>query len=288
MRLVFASYFQSLENYCDARNEPVTRPGLVRFIAGDHASDDDLKRFDLVKVLRFGNQRAALHLRKDDVDFIATMGFEFGADLVDLVEEDMSSGLFVLIAVETRAQPIKPPSWVRNFVEASSLTDDSSYDGHDYALVRELMPTMRLFRCSEELDAETAAHHILTLCIGECERGGSWINSSLAAELRAMCDSGIQHMPYEAIARSTFDSDPRTMYMALYRCLEATYAYEACRKLARALGLPVAWRELAIALDSELNWRPQEASSLNLVLRYADRQDLEASLSPVGWWTFRS
>lgn len=70
--------------------------------------------------------------------------------------------------------------------------------------------------------------------------------------------------------------------MALYRCIEATYAYESSRRLVERLALGVSWQDMAAALESEVGWHPQEASSLNLVLQYALEQDLVDICSCLG------
>jgi hypothetical protein len=112
------------------------------------------------------------------------------------------------------------------------------------------------------------------LCADECQKSGSWIDAELAEVIVALADVGIPFLPYEALCRSMFDFDPRSLFMALYRCIEATYAYESCRKLVNKLSLGTAWHELAAALESEVGWHPREAASLNLVLKYAHEGDL--------------
>lgn len=85
----------------------------------------------------------------------------------------------------------------------------------------------------------------------------------------------VPSLPYRELARAVLDLDPRNLYMALYRCVEATYAYEKATKLANALSLTLAWDEVAAALDSEMGWHPPEAQSLNVALERANERDLE-------------
>lgn len=120
------------------------------------------------------------------------------------------------------------------------------------------------------------------LSIEECPSGESWIDDPLADELVTLADLNVSHFPYDVVCRSIFDWDPRSLYMALYRCLEATYAYESCRRLIASLGLDKDWHELAAALDAEVGWHPQEAASLNLVLQYALKDDLQAVCDCLG------
>ena len=92
--------------------------------------------------------------------------------------------------------------------------------------------------------------------------------------LVSLTDLNVPALPYAAIGESMFDADPRSLYMALYRCIEATYAFETSRRLVDDLKLSVPWVEMAEALANVAGWRPQEASSLNIVLRNALEQDL--------------
>jgi hypothetical protein len=112
------------------------------------------------------------------------------------------------------------------------------------------------------------------ICAEECQQGGSWIESDLADVLVTLTDLNVPALPYSAICRSMFDSDPRSLFMALYRCIEATYAFESSRRVVDRLGLQLQWQALAAALEEEVGWHPQEASSLNVVLRHAVEDDL--------------
>jgi hypothetical protein len=108
------------------------------------------------------------------------------------------------------------------------------------------------------------------------------MSQQLTYELMSLADLNIAFFPYGALCRSMFDSDPRSLYMALYRCIEATYAYESCRKLVDALALSMEWHRLAAALESEVGWHPQQAASLNVVLKYALEEDLAEVCRCVG------
>ena len=120
------------------------------------------------------------------------------------------------------------------------------------------------------------------ICAEECRQGASWIEQDLAYVLVSLTDLSIPSMPYAAICRSMFDTDPRTLFMALYRCIEATYAFESSRKVVDRLGPAIPWQELAAALEEEVGWHPQEASSLQVVLRHAMEKDLEELCACLG------
>ncbi|WP_175009285.1 hypothetical protein [Cellulosimicrobium sp. TH-20] len=169
--------------------------------------------------------------------------------------------------------PARSPAEVRNVVEVGHKGEDG-YLGHDPRAVEGLFPAIQVLECNGDIDVEAAHRIFLRICVEECRRGASWISDELADGLDALADLAVPELPYAAIGRSIFDSDPRSMFMAVYRCIEATYAYESMRRVVERLGLTHSWQELARALELEVGWHPQEASSLNLVLVNALDRDL--------------
>lgn len=272
MRLVQTAFFDSLIAYCDARGEPIVSTG-ARYIEGTDETDDDLKRLIVKHCVQFGRRRALVHLVKDDEDYLATVGFEFPEDSVEVESLELSSGFFAVLVTELNIQPIAHPAKVRNVVEIAVM-GDGGYEGHSLYALAELFPSMRIGRSRDVVDYESVSQYFLSQCIAESEASGSWIESDFARELRGIGRSGISLLPYDALSRATFDLDPRSMFMALYRCLEATYAFESCRQLLSVLDIEKSWRDLAMALDKELSWRPREADSLETILRYASEDDL--------------
>lgn len=272
MTLVQSAFFDGLGEYCDARGEPIASPG-VRYIEGTDETDDDLQRLIIKQRVQFGRRRGLVHLAKDDEHYLATVGFEFPEENATVEPLELSSGFFAVLVTDLKIQPTASAVSVRNVVEVAAL-GDSGYEGHSLDALADLFPVMRLFRSREVIDAESVSQYLLSQCIAESEGGGSWIDSDFAQELRAIGTSGIQLLPYDALSRATFDLDPRSMFMALYRCLEATYAFESCRQLVSSLVIDKSWRELAIALDKELSWRPRESDSLETILKYASEDDL--------------
>lgn len=73
-------------------------------------------------------------------------------------------------------------------------------------------------------------------------------------------------IPFRGFSRAAFDSDPRTLFMALYRCLENLYAYARVSELVIELELESTWVQAAEMLARRIKWRPQEESSLGDVL----------------------
>lgn len=271
----FQRLFDHLESFADRRGEPVQTRGHGRWARAD---DDDakeiLKSLRLVQVLRFGEQRALVWARDTQRDYVVMLGFNLEPDLPQLEAISASSGFTMAILSDLLPMPVGSAAQVRNVVEAGSKLEQG-YDGHDPRLIEALFPAIQVFACRDPFDAELVARLFLRLSVAECGLSGSWISDGLAEGLASLTDLSVPSMPYGSICQSVFDADPRTMFLAIYRCIEATYAYEATRKLVERLSLPHAWSEVAAALDEEIGWHPKEAQSLNLILQYALDRDLE-------------
>jgi hypothetical protein len=271
--------FATLEAYCSAHEDPIELPGAPRYIYGDSTAKRYLKFMQAGPILRFGYHRSLVNLYVGSEHFIALTGFEFEPSFGQerafrmLSPLALDPGIAVLVLFTVRPRPTASASTVKNLVEVFS-GHETNYRGHYIEDIATLFPSIQIFRCAQPLDEDACWRIFLMLSADECQKSGSWIETELAEVIVALADIGMPFLPYEALCRSMFDFDPRSLFMALYRCIEATYAYESCRKLVNKLSLRTAWHELAAALESEVGWHPREAASLNLVLRYAHDGDL--------------
>jgi hypothetical protein len=273
--------FRHLEGHCARRGEPIPSAGAVRWVQGDETAQDWLKHLQLRMRLRFGRRRSLTWLSYNGADLVCLVGFEFEPTLAQIQPCATNAGVSVCILSELQPLPLATPAQIRNVVEVGSQ-DEPGYAGHDCAALEALFPELRLFETPHRLNEEAVSRLFLMVSIHECRNGESWIDETLADDLATLADLNVSHFPYDALCRSIFDWDPRSLYMALYRCLEATYAYESCRKLVTSLNLAQDWHELAAALDTEVGWHPQQAASLNLVLQYALEDDLQAVCDCLG------
>ncbi len=266
--------FAHLESYCARRGEPLATAGSVRWVRSQSALDRSvLKDLKVHEVLRFGRYRALCRTRLAQTNYIGLLGFEFAVDLPQLVARELGAGFVVALLSELLPQPLSGPAQVRDVVEVGRA-DEEEYGGHEHDAIQSVFPPLQLLECREVPDGDAIWRLFLLVCGQECQQGGSWMESELTDALSSLTDLSVAALPYQAICLSMFDADPRSLFMALYRCIEATYAYEATQKIVDKLRLEVTWLELATVLDGEIGWHPQEASTLNLVLKNALRTDL--------------
>lgn len=269
------SLFAILVAYCEKRNDPISDISSPRWVQSNKTEKEWLKYLSVIAYLSFGRHRYLTWLRfgEDGPHYIGLVGFEYDPDYPELPSIDVNSGLTVSLISELGIQPNAPTSVVRNVVEVGAM-GDPGYEGHDQSQVASLFPMVKALRSESPLDDTTVWPIFLRLSVDECRLGSSWIDDELAASLSTLAALNVPSLPYAELCRSVFDLDPRSLFMSLYRCIEATYAFDKSTKLGTALDLEIPWYEIAAVLDSKLGWHPQEASSLNVALKHANRRDL--------------
>lgn len=273
--------FHLLDDYCSRRGDPVRYKDRIRYVYSNNEDKHDLQNTQIARVIKFGRHRAlSLLTTGEGENLVATIGFEFDLDNPELEFTETSSGMKVALISEINPHPTASTANVRNIVEADDKSNPT-YSGHHIDDIETLFPPIQTWRARDLSDDDSVWQVFLMVCVSECRLGGSWIDDDLARDLTTLAQLNVPSLPYHALCQSIFDLDPRSLYMALYRCIEATYAYDSCRQLVANLSLKEDWQSVARALASTVSWHPQESNSLQASLRYAideDLKDLCASL----------
>jgi hypothetical protein len=274
--------FTRLVNHCAARGTLISRPSAARWVASDPVSRDLLKNLKVLGSISFGRFRHCAWLQYDNTHYLCTVGFEQDDNVLKLSPVENVQGYDVCLLSELPVQPRSGPAGIRNVVEYGSK-EDSDYEGHDGDAVIALFPEIRVFKNGRDiLDEAVVWPACLLVCVAESALMGSWIEEPLASSLGALADLAVPSLPYRELCRAVLDLDPRSLYMALYRCIEATYAFEHASRLAAALSLSMSWHEVAASLDAHMGWHPPEANSLNVALTHAQGEDLRSVCDCLG------
>lgn len=234
-----------------------------------------------------GRHQAAALLETPNGNVLATAGFEAEAVLSSsyIRELEIPPGIAVAAIADLEVEPTGLPLAVLDVVAAGQL-GDSEYKGHDLPTVQALFPRLRAF----EIDAEVAGAdkfdaNLLTICAAEGVGGNGWIAKPLADELVGLAEQRIAGFPYEFLVMAALELDPRNLFLALYRCLEATYAFNRASELAMNLGVTDRpWFDVAKALGESLSWYPRHDQSLVAVLSLpaVDPDDIRALAVSLG------
>ncbi|MWV48901.1 hypothetical protein GRS96_06365 [Rathayibacter sp. VKM Ac-2803] len=274
--------FQQLVSYSGERGYNVTNANAVRWVHANDDADAVLIGATLRESMSFGRFRHLAWLEFDKVDYVCSVGFEGELRDPNLLFIDDVQGFDVCLLTELRVSPNASAVKVYNIVEASSRDTDSAYVGHDNALVTGLYPPIKVYRSVTPISSEVVWSSFLDFSANELEYGGSWIDKELAGLLSQLAQKSLESLPYAELCRSTLELDPRSLFMSLYRCIEATYAHDKASMLKNALSIEASWNEIASVLEKQMSWRPLEETSLISVLSLAKDEDLREICACLG------
>ncbi|MFQ2875296.1 hypothetical protein ACLILY_08105 [Mycobacterium sp. MS3] len=273
-----ATIFGKLGKYAADRGTSV--PDGERYIFLDETEYDVLVASRRVAHLKFGRAQAAALIKAPAGEVLALAGFDAeGLARAERIREvDLSPGLVVAMLADLEVDPSVSPALVLNVVAAGSK-DDAEYQGHDVADVMKLYPPLRMLEIDDDVAGTPNFHaNVLAVCAKQGAHGNGWIEPDLAEELALLAEQRVAGLPYEFLTRAVLDLNPSNLFLALYRCLEATYAYAKATELASTLGIDGSWVDVARALGDTLSWYPRHDQSLAAVLAMptVDATDLEA------------
>ena len=285
--------FDQLDAFADNGGHPTRNAGAERWIGSslDKAHQNFLTRGTVSAIQRYGTIRrlglvtveSALESTVESTVYVACVGFvhEVEHDLLKVMDVDGAHA--TLILSEFNVWPSAGAAEVCNVIGGQDKSNDD-YEGHDVEAICGLFPDIRLYQLVN-LGASQAWAVYWLLCLEECAVGDSWISQDLSDALKELTDDREIGLPYEVLARSVFDQDPGSLYLALYRCIEALYAFTFCSTLADNLVAHLStegttpkaidWRVLAERLNEDLGWSPKEASALNDLLARCNEKMLE-------------
>lgn len=281
MKAAQQAVFGALDSYCAGAGEPVNNAGAVRWIHGSADDSAFLAGALFSDLFRLTPRRLMARIDFRGRTYFSTLGFISAALPADLDEGEATPGLVSVLLAESLPRPVGSPFQVKDAVELNDAAQDSTYDGHDYSAIADLFGPFRVFK-GDAVEATETWRAYYEICLGELSEMDTWIEPPTASAMAKLTDLSALGLPYQTLCRSLFDADPAALFLALYRCLEALYAYTASMKLAAALGFTGSWRDVALALERDIGWRPREEDSLAGLFTKCDPELLNQFLDCVG------
>lgn len=291
MKLAQKAIFGALDGYCAAAGEPIKNAGAPRWLRGSASDSAFLAGAQFSNLFRVTPRRLMGRIDFRGRTYFSTVGFQSGIPPASLDVGHATPGLVSVLLSECLPRPVASPFQVKDAVELNDANQDQSYDGHDFIEIGGVFGPISVF-VGEAIEATETWRAYYEICLGELSEMDTWIEASTASAMAKLTDLSALGLPYQTLCRSLFDADPAALFLALYRCLEALYAYTASMKIATALGFGGPWKEVAVALEQELGWRPREEDSLASLFQRSDPELLnqlfecmglerpEASLAP--------
>ena len=227
------SIFAVLDRHCGARGLALRNSGNRRWIASQKLHRHFMANARVGDSVHFGPGRKLARFDLSTKSYLCSVGFEPSQGLRG-AELDLDPAFLTVALSELQPRPSASLSEIRQIVEWSDKDADAEYQGHEHEQIASLFPPVRVYKIEYGHD-EITWNIFFKVCIDECDIGSSWIEGKLAATLRSMCDLDQQRIPYRVLCRSIFDGDKSSFFLALYRCLEALYAYSSARSLGSGL-----------------------------------------------------
>lgn len=268
--------FSYLDEYCAANGEVLDNAGQARWVISEEGQDQDrLIKAELKSFLSLGASLKVARFDIEEESLFCTIGLELPEDVAGLYYEDVQGGMMTLLLSELNPTPKASAVEVRNLIEVGRATE--GYCGHDVYELSQLYPSIRVFSGSDISEHETQRVFFL-ICLADTVRAGTWMDNRLRGNLELIANLSPIAIPYRILCRSLFDTDPSAVFLGLYRCLEALYAYSHTSLLIKKLDMELDWNHVAQALEETLAWRPREEPSLAILLQKAVSDDLRSIL----------
>lgn len=256
-------FFSILEEFCTIRDTPIVNPGCSRFVAGSTESVDFFIKSQLKdKIIVSPTCRFSLSEYNGE-SIVLTYGVNGGGSLPYLIEQEVGPGELTCLVLDHKLFPSVDAAVVSDFIGAGEI-GLSGYCGHQLEDALALFKSIKRFSILPTLTLDFQ-QICFEIAIDAAFESGHWMSNSLLNDLKALSDLGLE-LPYRNLVRSLSDSDPSSLFLSLYRCLEATYAYKICHKLVADLALTKSWIEMYKIMDVQAKWRPKELESLEYIL----------------------
>jgi hypothetical protein len=275
MKTANSEIFSALDRYCASHNLKLNNSGSPRWISSAPQDRKFLLYASLKVFLNFGQAKKLSVFSHAENYYIVSIGFEEYTEYPGLNRIDLNSAIVTVVLSELKPRPSAGVFKIKDIVEFSDKASDENYSGHDYGAISDLFPKMVAYRSSDNC-IDLAFKIFFQFCLNECLFNHSWIEPSLANSLDALCQLDENRIPYKVLCRSVFDGDQGSLFLALYRCMEALYSFSSAKLVRDELLLKNSWTDIAIALEDKLGWRPKEDGSLADLVRFASEVDVRA------------
>lgn len=273
--------FKLLDDYASSRSQPLENTGQGRWIATDSEEKAILQESRLSRVFTISPVRVVARFDYCADSFFVLIGFDEDVQSRWLNSVEVGAGLLTAVIAEVKPQPKASPLQVKEIVDAEDKRT-SGYTGHRADGIATLFPSFKVF-WGENIAKDEDGRIIYDFVLSETGLSSNWVDSALCKALGQLIDLNLYGIPYFTVARSMLDFDKTSLFLALYRCLESLYAYAGADRIRTRFGLTLPWNDVAVALETDLGWRPAEWQSLESLMDMGAQQDLEAirdSISP--------
>ena len=273
--------FCNLDAFCAKNNDPIRNAGKPRWIDTNKDERQFLVYAEKKECWTISQRKHIVRFEYAKASFLFCIGFDHAKINSSFEYENLDSGMMTALIGEINLMPCVSSAEIRNIIEVFDKESDPSYNGHDCFAMATIFPTVQVLRV-KDIDVQRIWCTYFLIGLSEAVEAGSWIDYEFADTLSGVCALSNIDLPYETLCRSIFDVDPGAMFLALYRCLEAVYAYSSAAEIIRQFDLRKTWTDVAVVLERHLGWRAAERNTLINLVNYAEVSDARDLIIALG------
>lgn len=271
--------FNHLDKWCEENKEPTPNAGTYRYLASDKESVDFFRYSELIEKCAVNTVCHFSLLDYKGKKFIVTHGFELNDVPAHFYDTEIGGGEVTQLVLDHLINPTATAAQVSDFVGAGEI-GVPGYVGHQFSDLALIFGPFRKFELASDFELPFEKMCLELILHGLFSKKG-WMTQNLINDLISLNQLELD-LPTYNLLRSAHDPDPSGLFLSLYRCIEATYAYKVCSILKSNLGLQIGWIDIYSKLDNAASWRPRERDSLNAMLHHGDQTDCEKVLAAIG------
>ena len=153
------------------------------------------------------------------------------------------------------------------------------YNGHDLNVIMQLFPKLACFSVSQDsvisgdIDRMTGSYAARSYTSGPLN-----LYPDTREAIANLFESGNDHIPFNLILQGLMSFSWSYFFLELYRCLEQLYPVPRLKSLSEEFTLQRSLKDLALAMERLLSWRPKEDESLEKIIRMCEISSIENSI----------
>ncbi|MDB6454464.1 hypothetical protein [Falsirhodobacter sp. 20TX0035] len=266
--------FELLDVAVSSGGSKIPNSGSKRWISTTPSERGFLRDARLVHLMKIGAKRLILNFEYQQHSYFATIGFSGIFETKYFEELQVNSSHLTAILSEANIPPSASPLEIIENIGGHDKDSDPDYNGHDAKLLFDLYPKIKVFRSANGIVADFWQAYFI-ICLEETIATGSWISQNLFESLTTMSELDSTRIPYSVLCRSIFDHDQSSLFLAMYRCIEALYSYTATISLMASLGIKSNWKTVSKQLELDLKWHPREDAALQGLFKKVGRKEID-------------
>lgn len=279
-----------LAYYCSTAYQEDESFNKKRYIDGNPLEADWLKYFhiELDNYIHFWNDGYFLFGNYKNDKYLVTIGIDDISILPNgIIETAINAGQFLAIIADLGLMVRKeyPPFRIANDI-LSQHVDSEGYQGHDFKELVPLFPTLKVFFIDESIYAGVIDSLEQLSCVVLIQNKDTLrlpYNDETLNSFKQLCCQNYAYIKYENLFQALTATSFKFAFLDIYRSIEMLYQLHYIIEIEDEIQ-GIDREKLLKAIDTSLNWRPNERNTFIKILNsihITDREHITKKLPGV-------